>query len=99
MNTLQNYYIHVFHQHNINIKEQTQKKKKRPIFELTSDIQSHHMSVTPYHQTSYWIIDFSCEWFTVQTVSLLTNLVYSFINYHFTFLNISTSSVCDNALT
>jgi len=98
MNTLENYYNHFFYQHNIIIKGQTQ-KEKNPIFELTSDVQSHHMSPTPYRQNSYRILDFSREWFTVQSVSLLTNLVCTFINYCFTFLNISTLSMSDIALT
>jgi hypothetical protein len=98
LNTLENYCIHFFYQHNIIIKEQTQ-KGKNPIFELTSDIQSHLMSPVSYRQNSYQILDFSCEWFTVQSVPLLTNLVCTFINYCFTFLSISTLLISDNSLT
>jgi hypothetical protein len=42
-NTLESYYIQFFHQHNMISKEQTQKEKKGPLFELTYDIQLHCM--------------------------------------------------------
>jgi hypothetical protein len=57
-----------------------------PVFELTYDMQLHYVC-TSYSTAR--ITDFTSGWVTVPLVSLLTNLVCTFINYHSTFINIS----------
>ena len=61
MTTLQNYYIPFCHQHNMIIKEQTQ-KQKIPVFELTCDVQLITLA-------DLWILEFSLERFIVHFLS------------------------------
>jgi hypothetical protein len=68
MNNLENYYIQFFHQHNMIIEERTQ-KQKRPLFELTYDIQLLH-ACTWFPSNLFQLLHFSSRWFTVYLVYL-----------------------------
>jgi len=60
---------------------------------LTSGYQhvsATHVTIFRAARTSSQTFHFNSKWFTVHTIILLTNPVHTFMNYHFTFLNIST---------
>jgi hypothetical protein len=61
MNPLENYYIQVFHQHNIIIKEQIRGEKKNPLFKLTYDIQPITQVHNSLPTTSSWTLHFIPE--------------------------------------
>ena len=53
-------------------------------------VSATHVAIFRVARTSSQTFHFNSKWFTVHTISSLTNPAHTFINYHFTFLNIST---------
>lgn len=96
ISTLENYYIKLFHQHIVIIKEQAKKKKKNsPVWSNLWHTTAACMDITYYCQTSSQTLNFC----SLCSLLSLTNLVCIVINYYFTFLNISTLSVPNNEVT
>jgi len=59
-------------------------------------VSATHVSIFRAVRTSFQTFHFNSKWFTMHTISSLTNPVHTFMNYHFTFLNISTWTMFKN---
>jgi len=57
ISTLENYYIKLFNQHNVIIKERTQKEEDSPVWTNLWHTTAQCMHITPYCQTSSWILN------------------------------------------
>jgi len=59
-------------------------------------VSATHVAIFRVARTSSQTFHFNSKQFTMHTISSLTKSVRTFMNYHFTFLNISTCTMSKN---